>query len=232
MAFEHFLAMTWAEIEEASTLPASLAWMACRFSQDGPGLCDLPEALPAGSLLMLNDQLPFRDNDPQAILEQLRGTLERFSCRGLVVDFQRPEEAAQARLAELLYRRLPCPVCVTPEYAPSGCPVLLPPIAAYEAPETVLAPWNGREIWLETGLARAQIQLTPQGAAYSDWQGRTSLPFYDARLCCHYGIRIDQEQVRFFLARQAEDQKRLLKRLEGLGVHLGIGLYQEFSAQT
>ena len=46
MAFEHFLAMTSAEYGAAARLPRRLAWMACHFSPDHSGLCDLPEQLP------------------------------------------------------------------------------------------------------------------------------------------------------------------------------------------
>lgn len=227
MAFEHFLAMTSAEYGAAAPLPRRLAWMACHFSPDHSGLCDLPELLPEDSLLILNDRLPISGHDRERILEQLSEVIRKFRCRGLLLDFQRRESGELEDLADDLYHTLPCPVCVTPEYAPDGCPVFLPPVPVQQKMEDYLAPWKDREIWLETALSGCEIRLTPRGAEYDLLTKRNDLPFFEQKLLCHYGIQVEQGFVRFSLLRTPEDLGLLLKKAETLGVTAAVGLYQE-----
>lgn len=227
MAFEHFLAMTSAEYGAAARLPRRLAWMACHFSPDHSGLCDLPEQLPQDSILILNDRLPIAGHDRQRILEQLSEVVRKFRCRGLLLDFQRGGVLALADLADTLFHALPCPVCVTPEYAPEGCPVFLPPIPVQQKIEDCLVPWKGREIWLESALNGCEIRLTPRGAEYDTLTEAAALPFFEEKLLCHYGIEIAKGFVRFSLLRTPEDLGLLLKKAEELGVTAAVGLYQE-----
>ena len=227
MAFEHFLAMTSAEYGAAAPLPRRLAWMACHFSPDDGGLRDLPEQLPEDSLLILNDRLPISGHNGQRILEQLSEVIRKFRCRGLLLDFQRKGSGELADLADHLHRALPCPVCATPEYAPEGCPVFLPPVPVQQKMEDYLAPWKGREIWLESALSSCEIRLTPRRAEYDILTERNALPFFEQKLLCHYGIQIGQGFVRFSLLRTPEDLGLLLKKAEALGVTAAVGLYQE-----
>ena len=52
MAIAQYLAMTAAEMIGSTFLPQKAAWMACHFSPYSTGLCNLPSALPPGSLLI------------------------------------------------------------------------------------------------------------------------------------------------------------------------------------
>ena len=78
MAMARYLAMTAAEMMGGAPLPGKTAWMACHFSPYSTGLCNLPAALPPGSLLILNDRTPIHGHDPERI------------CRELVVLWDKP----------------------------------------------------------------------------------------------------------------------------------------------
>lgn len=227
MAFVHFLAMTAAEYAAAAPLPRHVAWMACHFSPYATGLSNLPVRLPEGSLLILNDRTPMNGQDPQRVLAQLEKTIREQHCFGLLLDLQRPGVEEAAQLAQLLYHRLPCPVCVTPEYAPEGCPVFLPPLPVDQTPQQYFAPWAGREIWLESALSTGEILLTPEGAKVQPVQPEAELPFRDEKLYCHYRIDMDQDAVRFPMRRTPEDLNALLEAVQAMGVTNAVGLYQE-----
>jgi hypothetical protein len=72
------LAMTASEIAGVCPLPKDFAWMACHFSPDGEGLTNLPDYLPDGSLLILNDSIPCGDHDIRHISKQLQETVVKF----------------------------------------------------------------------------------------------------------------------------------------------------------
>ena len=81
-------AMTPEEMASVRPLPAGAAWMSCHFAPEG--LRDLPETLPEGSLLILDDSIPLTDQDPQKILDQLTTAIGRLRCQALLLDFQKP----------------------------------------------------------------------------------------------------------------------------------------------
>ena len=72
MGLHCYLAMTAREINQCPLLPSKIAWMACHFSPYGTGLVGLPEKLPQGSLIIVNDRIPIRSHDPGQIVYQLR----------------------------------------------------------------------------------------------------------------------------------------------------------------
>ena len=230
MAIGRYFAMTAAEIRGCSALPAGIAWMACHFSPYGTGLSNLPQELPEGSLLILNDRTPIHGHDPRRIAEQLAGTIEANHCCALLLDFQRPEQPETAALAQVLAEALPCPVAVSEQYAEGlACPVFLPPVPPDARLAAYLSPWEGREVWLEMALAGEVITLTEDGAASSP------LPFREAPeegfpepvLHCHYRAQTSETQARFSLWRTKEDLEALLREAEALGVKCAVGLYQE-----
>ena len=233
MAIGRYFAMTAAEIRGCSDLPAGIAWMACHFSPYGTGLSNLPQELPEGSLLILNDRTPIHGHDPRRIAEQLAGTIEANHCCALLLDFQRPEQPETAALTQVLAETLPCPVAVSEQYAEGlACPVFLPPLPPDVRVETYLSPWQNREVWLEMALEGEVITLTEEGAAVAP------LPFREAPeegfpepvLHCHYQVQISDTQARFSLWRTKENLETLLQEAEALGVKCAVGLYQELIA--
>lgn len=231
MAIRQYFAMTAAEIRANDHLPQELAWMACHFSPYGTGLSNLPKALPPNALLILNDRTPIHGHDAARIAQQLEDRMEMLKCRGLLLDFQRPGEPETTALVKHLTKALPCPVAVSDLYAQGlDCPVFLPPVPPDMLFSEHLAPWQGREIWLEMALDGIVLTLTETGAATVPLppaefreNGRR-----EERLHCHYHIDVSDAEVRVTLWRAEEDWKELIEEAESLGITTAIGLYQEF----
>lgn len=233
MAIPLFLAMTGWEISKNAEFSQNIAWMACHFSPYGTGLTNLPGALPPGSMVILNDRTPVCGHDPTLIAAQLAAVVEEKQCMGVLLDFQRPDEQETAAIAEILVQELSCPVGVSHYYAQNlSCPVFLPPVPLHVLPEEYLAPWQGREVWLECALDGATITITAEGSAV------TPLPYpelenyrhRDANLCCHYEIDITEKQAQFHLGRSHDDLHDLLAAAERINVTHAIGLFQELGA--
>ena len=227
MAIAGYFAMTASEYR-CCPRPEGVAWMACHFSPYGTGLTNLPTELAAGAMLMLNDRTPMQGHDPEHIIQQLTDALTRWDCAGLVLDFQQPGNPQAAQLASLLAEQLPAPVGVSSLYAGDGkCPVFLTPVPLDTPLSAYLAPWQGREIWLDTALDAQKLTLTPSGLTTAP---APALPegFSEETLHCHYAIHQEEEQVSFSLWRTADDLHALLKEADTLGVTRYLGLYQEF----
>ncbi len=233
MAIPLFLAMTGWEIRKNAEFSQNIAWMACHFSPYGTGLSNLPNALPPGSMVILNDRTPVCGHDPALIAAQLAAVVEENQCMGVLLDFQRPDEQETAAIAEILVQELNCPVGVSHYYAQKlSCPVFLPPVPLHVLPEEYLAPWQGREIWLECALDGATITVTAEGSAV------TPLPYpelenyrhRDANLCCHYEIDITEKRAQFHLSRTHDDLHDLLAIAEKINVTHAIGLFQELDS--
>ena len=234
MAIRTFLAMTAAEMCAAKQIPEQIGWMACHFSPYGTGLSNLPKELPPGSLLILNDRIPIHGHDPERIAAQLQNILSRQGCAGLLLDFQRPGCAETARLAEHLSGRLPVPTAVSADYAGDfDGAVFLPPAPHHLPLVKHLAPWQGREIWLELAIDAEQIAVAETGVSavplspfdIPEWGHR------EETLHCHYRAEIMEDAVKFTLWRTRENVDALLAEAEGLGVSTAVGLYQELSCR-
>ena len=227
MALIRNFAMTPEEMETIRPLPAGSAWMSCHFSDSG--LCDLPRTLPEGSLLILDDSVPLHHQDPRKILSQLTETISACHCQALLLDLQRPGNRQVPELAELLQKGLPCPVGISEPYgkATSG-PVFLPLLPAHRRLSDWLAPWKGREIWLEVGPAPEAARVTEKGTKFMIAPSPLPVcPHRHESLLCHYGIQLKEKEILFTLLRTSEDLKDLTKEAESLGVTRTVGLYQE-----
>ncbi len=233
MALPLYLAMTAAEIQANSTLPDNLGYMACHFSPYGTGLCNFPTALPEGAMLILNDRIPCCGHDPQLICHQLAALVEKFGCSCVLLDFQRPGIEETAAMAGALADALPCSVGISEPYAADlSCPVFLPPVLPDCRLRDYLAPWAGREIWLEAALEGLCLILTETGCK------RTPLPYppsdggiLEEVLHCRYTIRTDPDAAYFTLWRSREDLLSLLTEAESLGVTRAVGLWQELNCR-
>ena len=230
MEIPMFLAMTAGEVLYTEALPRHLGWMACHFSPYGRGLSNLPEALPKGSMLMLNDRMPPDWHDVDLSAEMLVDAAKRLECGCILLDFQRPDNEKTASVVEAVLKRSHCPAGVSSCYAEGlNCPVLVPPVPPHLTVQEHLEPWQGREIWLECSLMGTKIEVTTEGSRY------TTLPRYvpsekahfDEELGCRYEITVEEERVVFRLGRLLQDMAELLEKGNEYGVTLGVGLWQE-----
>lgn len=228
MAIPQYLAMTAAEMAGTSPLPHQAAWMACHFSPYSTGLCNLPNKLPRGSLLILNDRTSIHGHDPERVCRELNTALHRFGCVGLLVDFQNPVCPEARVLAAYLDAHLEAPMGIGPDYAAENAAVFLPPAPTDVAVGEYLRKWAGREIWLEAALEGQNITLTPEGAVYSPNRRRDFDHVHEEQtLHCHYSIEDTPQGILFHTWRTMEDLKQLLQEAEAFGVTQAIGLYQE-----
>lgn len=230
MAIQGFLAMTGAELALCNRLPPKAGWMACHFSPSSPGLSNLPKALPEGSLLILNDRLPICGHDKARIAEELSRVIWDHGCCALLLDFQRPDIPEAKALTGVLTEALPCPVAVTPPYADGNtAAVFLPPLPCHLPLSQWIAPWQGRELWLELALDRETITLTDKGASIAPVDLEPETGFEEKNLHCHYSAAVEEDQAVFSLWRTRDDLAELLLEAETLGVTTAVGLYQELS---
>lgn len=225
-----FLAMTAAEFQGAETLPEHPAWMACHFSSYGTGISNVPQALPPGSMLMLNDRTPICGHDPETVAQTLCAAAKKLECESILLDFQREGCEELSNVIQAVLAQADCPVGVSALYAGAfHCPVLVPPIPPYVPPEEALRPWRDRELWLELSCEGAEIAVTEEGSRY------TPLPDYvpgepchrEKELSCHYQITVEKDRVLFHLGRREDDRLSLVTAVEALGVTRTLGLWQE-----
>lgn len=226
-----YLAMTAAEIETAGSLPDKLAYMACHFSSYGTGLSNLPSQLPEGSILILNDRTPICGHDGKLIAQQLTQMVEGFGCRGVLLDLQRPDEPGVQQLAQQLCHALPDRIAISHHYAKGlPCPVFLPPLPVGQKLSEHIAPWAGRELWLDVCCEAAKVTVTAQGSrrellSFSDPE---DLPFCHDLLHCSYKTAVHEDHAEFTLCRTHAHLPPLMEEAKALGITCFIGLYQEF----
>lgn len=230
MAIACYLAMTAAEFLSCSQLPPHIGWLACHFSPSGSGLSNLPDVLPTNSVLIVDDSTPFYQHQRELILRQLQDAVAALDAKAVILDFQRLGDPDVKELTAVLQNELPCPVAAPPAYAENGAPVFLPPAPLYLPLSRWLAPYRGREIWLDAAPIPTKITVTTKGCQYQPipMENVCNTPHLDSSLHCRYGTEIRQDSVIFTLARDEECFQSWLWEAESLGVAAVIGLYQEF----
>lgn len=224
MGLPLYLAQTSAEFTACSSLPTHPAWMACHFSPYGTGLCNLPPSLTGDTMVILNDRIPPSRHDPAYILDQLA----QIPCGCILLDFQRCGSDETAALTQAILEAESRPVGVTPQYGRDlGCPIFLPPIPPDVPPDAYLAPWQGRDIWLEGAMDSLRYTVTAQGSSPAPLPQIPDRGFRDEELFCHYYTEIHADRVEFSLWRTREDLEQLLDAVRSFGVTKAVGLWQE-----
>lgn len=222
MATGRYLAMQRAEFDEENSIPGQCAWMVCPVSPEWMS----PPPFPPGSLLILTDERIPVDADWAQICQAVRA----MDCAGVVLDFQKSKTEQTVAFAARLVSALPCPVAVSEVYADGlDCPVFLSPCPHHTPLAEHLAPWQGREVWLDLAVDAEVITLTAEGAAISPLP-LSACPENGHReetLHCHYSIETGADFARFTLWRTTEDLERLQQAAEALGIHTFVGLWQE-----
>lgn len=229
MVLPLYLAMTAAEMQNCEALPHRAAWMACHFSPYSSGISNVPENLPPGSMLILNDRIPPQGHDPALVAEQLAQAALELEAGRLLLDFQRPFDPALAQVVQAAQAVLPCPLAVTVPYAAqSHCALLLAPRLHKPLAET-LSQWPGREIWLEAALECERWTVTTEGSRREDApMPEKPLPFHRHELLhLNYRTEVSPEQVCFTLWREEDQLQSYLQAAAGLGVACAVGLYQQ-----
>jgi len=230
MVLPLYLALTAAEISYASPLPNLCAYMACHFSPYTEGLSNIPDALPFGSVLILNDRIPCDHHSADLVAEQLAAAVERLGCESVLLDFQRPPDAESCAMVRVILQALPCPVAVTESFAQDfSCAVFLSPAPLHVPLACHLAPWKDREIWLEGALCQERITITKSGTSFEPIFPTQQLEggFYDAKLHCNYHTVVSGDSITFTLFDTCESLKTKLELARSLGVARAVGLYQE-----
>ena len=230
MEIRCYLAMTAQEMQTQTTLPPYPGWMACHFSCYGTGLSNLPGFLPPESMLIVNDRTPICGHDPTLIKDQLTQLCEAHSPSRILLDLQRPGQAQTDTLVNTLLEGLPCPIGVSEAYAEGrSCPVFVAPCPLCTPLEKHLAPWQGREVWLDIAMQAQAVTINrlgshPGGAILEE------LPepvFTDETLCCRYHMQVSDDRVIFHLERREPELKMLLEQAKNAGVSCAVGLYQQ-----
>lgn len=229
MNFPLYLAMTDQEMAGSSGFPRHMGYLGCCFSRSGPGISGLPRSLPAGCMLILDDRNPFENHDPRRIADTLDAFIRQWDCAGLLLDFQRPGCPETGGLARLLGESLPCPVAVSHCYAESvPGPVFLPPVPPDCPVAEHLAPWTGREIWLEMSFSPLCLTLTESGCTRdTHWISPEEEGFPCAHLFCRCRTEVTPDAARFYFRRSREDLYDLMGEAQNFGVTRAIGLWQE-----
>ena len=230
MVLPLYLAMTAAEIRANTDSPPNIGYMACHFSPYGTGLSNCPAHLPEGSMLILNDRTPIHGHDHGLIADQLTELVEKLKCDSVLLDFQRVDVPELSLLAQKLSAALPCPLGVSDLYAAdSDCSIFLPPVMPDTPLSEHLAPWQGRDIWLDISAESQEITITENGASMVILPQQV-LPqcHADTALHCHYRIDVG-ENIRFTLFRTEQDLQDLLAEAKHLGISRAVGLYQEWN---
>ena len=222
--------MTAAEIAGNPSEGFPCAFMACQFSPYTEGLTNIPDSLPAGSILILNDRMPCQGHSPDLTASQLQEAVDRLGCESVLLDFQRPHTPEAEAIVRTVIHSLTCPVGVTEYFAQNfDCPVFLSPAPLHISLADRLTPWQGREVWLEAALCQEEIRITGNGTSVTAQFPPFGLTggFYEEALCCHYHSEIAPEQVIFTLFDTPESLEKKLDAAASLGVTRAVGLWQE-----
>lgn len=223
-----FLAQTGGEME--GFLADNVAYMACHFSPYGKGLSNLPDMLPKGSILLLDDSTPPDGHDSKVVETELKALIERVGIAAVLLDFQGEILSESLDMARHLTNALPCPVAVTEGYAKElGCPVFLSPTPVNMAISDHIERWLPQGVYLEIAPMATCFTVTEKGCTSLPLHCIEALPLADERLHCHYNVEVFPDRAVFTLCRTKDDLNTLVRDAKRLGVLGTVGLYQELS---
>ena len=230
MVLPLYLALTAAEISAFPTIDFPFAYMACHFSPYTEGISNIPESLPSGSLLILNDRFPCQGHSADLVANQISEAVLRLGCESVLLDFQRPAEPESEAIAAKITSSLSCPIAVTASFTKElDCPVFLSPAPLHLPLADYLLPWKGREIWLEAALCQEDVLITEKGVHINSIFPTEQLSggFYDENLQCNYRTQILEDSIRFTLFDTPESLNQKLELAAQMGVARAVGLWQE-----
>ncbi len=235
MAIRCYLAMTAGEMAAAAQMPPYPAWMACHFSCYGTGLSNLPQGLPEGSIIILNDRTPVQGHDPDTVVAQLEQLDLQLKPKYYLLDLQRESNPQTEKIVCAVTQAFGQRVGVTEHYAANrDCPVFVSACPLRVPLEKHLAKWSGRELWLEAALEAETVTVDAHGCRReAAFLPITEEPtFFDQNLCCRYHTQVLTHRAVFSVGRGKAELEALLEKAAGLGVTLAVGLYQQLGAEN
>ena len=231
MDIKRYLALTASEFAASDTLPEPPAWMACHFSSYGTGLSNIPDTLPSGSMIIVNDRTPPHGHDQNKIAQQLNLLASKFNIQYFLLDFQQENNQETASLVAELPDKIDGTVAVTEAYANySNCPVFLTCPLPHQRLTDSIKQWHGRELWLELGAESEIITITDKEARIEFLQENilSEKDRIDASLHSRYRTEIFEGHARITLERSPRELLALLEEASAHGIKIAVGLYQQF----
>lgn len=235
MSIPFFLAISAQEFPFLSPPPRKVAWMSVHFSSSGPGLSNLPHGLPEGSLIILDDQMPWSGHSIEAVCRDLVGAMLENKARGLLLDFERPSNQDTALLTSALSqccREIGVQLGAPESYAADpDTAIFLSPLPCQTPLERLYR--SGRRLWLDVSPAAFLLHIGPQGAT-GQVTDQTSFPdgshpvFTDPELRCLYRSRPNADGVDVLLYHTPQSIREMLEMVDTDAVSLALGLYREF----
>ena len=229
MDFSIYLAFTGAEWAFMREYGGKAAWMACRFSPGGRGISGVPSSLPPGSMLMLTDETPVEEHDPQQVAWEMAKAVDALGCERVLLDFQREKSEEYCQIVRAVRETVGCLVGVSELYAQElDCPVLLSAPPLWTPLSEHLRKWAGREIWLEAVVEDAVVTVTGQGSRYESCTAHLpeNSPVHEG-LHVRYWVQTREQEALFLLRRDKAQLDALLREAQTLGVRTAVGLYQQ-----
>ena len=227
-----FLAMSPYEFTVCGKLPPRVAWMSLRFSPSGQGLSNQPKALPPGSLMILDDWIPWHGHSSSRIAQELEQLLGRLGCCGLLLDFERPPQTETLLLANALSclcKQRGIPMAAPPAYLVNDhMEVFLPPLP--------VLPRRNRDssrLWVDVSPVEQSFKIGPdmteplppahryRSPQPQNWQHSGELPMlyrtYRQGDAIVLHLRRDPSVVRDYLCSQTDCR-----------IRFALGLWKEF----
>lgn len=212
---------------------AHVAWMAAHFSVAGTGVSNLPRRLPPGSLLILDDRIPWQNHDAQRICQELLQAVANLACSGILLDLERepcPQTQSFCALLCTCCQQHSIPLAMPPAYGLSlPTALFLPPLPCWPGPEAVLQPFSGRELWLDAAesgcvaeIGRTSVQISPADPAALQAQAEGQAVFWHDGLCCRYYSSRMGEQIRVALYDTRQTMAQKLDICAKLGVSVAV----------
>ena len=238
MSIALYLAMTAADFSHCPLLPEPVAWMALHFSPAGQGLSNCPATLPPGSLLILDDQIPWAGHSGDMVCRTVESLLLNTGAMGLLLDFERPALPETRSLAAALAarcHRLGRAIAMPPDYLGDfAAAVFLPAPPCYADPAKVMAPWQGRTVWLEAALTGYQAEIRAGGVDIQPRQPEAlaelaagEQSFLAPRRLFQYVSRGNSQVVTVNLFDTPDSLRARLPAWEALGVSLAVGPWRQ-----
>lgn len=207
MSIPLFLAMTATDFSFTRKKPEQLAWMSVHFSQSNGCLSNLPPSLPPGSLIILDDQIPWNDHDLERICQCLTRLLVRDRSYGLLLDFEREPCQETLTLAKALTQcclGIGCRIAMPRSYLTEGAACFCPPIPCNESWSE--KDFSGGPVWLDVTPTAVLAEISSKGVRIdpadphelNGWAKNNSV-FRDPTLGCFYHSYREGECVRVSL---------------------------------
>lgn len=230
MSIPLYLAMTAADFFRCAEIPPHIAWMSLHFSPSGLGLSNLPAVLPPGSMVILDDQIPWNGHSSEQVCRELRGLLNTRKIHSLLLDFERPPRPETLSLAQRilsLCKEIGCSVGLPRSYRTTGEGALfLPPLPCDFPPDKLSS--EADEVWLEVAPTGLTADILPNQVLLEESAPipLSGVPvFTDPTLHCCYSSIPTSQGVRIRLFDTKETIQRKAPIWEKRGVTRLIGIY-------